>query len=315
MDGSLIYLGMDNAKVIISILKAVHFRDLATIFATNNGIKVTVEDSKCIQGNAFLHSALFREYSVKKDIISFRTNLGILIDCLSIFGTSVQGSPVSLILSYKTHGSALNILLEENAVVAECNIKTMEAFEILDFDFCSSNISDKFIMKPECMREAFNELDTSSEILEVAIIPPPAVQSRLRLTTYGFSGTMHFDIPRSSDQVEVFESATASPRIARFRLSLLRLATSRALSMASRISLRINDRGFLSIQYMINISDGEVAFVEFFCVPDVDESDQSESQPSTNSSQNNISKSSKMSYLVESTSKYPANGLNPDWSD
>nr|AAW27768.1 SJCHGC06002 protein [Schistosoma japonicum] len=191
----------------------------------------------------------------------------------------------------------------------------MEAFEILDFDFCSSNISDKFIMKPECMREAFNELDTSSEILEVAIIPPPAVQSRLRLTTYGFSGTMHFDIPRSSDQVEVFESATASPRIARFRLSLLRLATSRALSMASRISLRINDRGFLSIQYMINISDGEVAFVEFFCVPDVDESDQSESQPSTNSSQNNISKSSKMSYLVESTSKYPANGLNPDWSD
>lgn len=114
------------------------------------------------------------------------------------------------------------------------------------------------------MREAFNELDTSSEVLEVAVIPPPAVQSRLRLTTYGFAGTMHFDLPRSSDQVEVFESAAAGPRIARFRLSLLRLATSRALSMASRISLRINDRGFLSIQYMINLSDGEVAFVEFF---------------------------------------------------
>ncbi|VDP72677.1 unnamed protein product [Schistosoma curassoni] len=147
MDGPLIYLAMDNAKIIINILKAVHFRDLATIFATNNGIKVTVEDSKCIQGNAFLHSALFREYSVKKDIISFRTNLGVLVDCLSIFGTSVQGPSVSFILSYKTHGSALNILLEENGVVAECNIKTMEAFEILDFDFSSSNISDKFIMK------------------------------------------------------------------------------------------------------------------------------------------------------------------------
>ncbi|CAH8497346.1 unnamed protein product [Schistosoma turkestanicum] len=310
MDGSLIYLGMDNAKVIINILKAVHFRDLATIFATNNGIKVTVEDSKCIQGNAFLHSALFREYSVKKDIVSFRTNLGVLVDCLSIFGTSAQGSPVSLILSYKTHGSALNIILEENGVVAECNIKTMEAFEILDFDFSSSNILDKFIMKSECMREAFNELDNSSEILEVAVIPPPAIQSRLRLTTYGFSGTMHFDLPRSSDQVEVFESAAASPRIARFRLSLLRLATSRALSMASRISLRINDRGFLSIQYMINISDGEVAFVEFFCVPDVDETDQSESQTSSNSPH----KSSRISHLT-STSKCTTNVLDPDWSD
>ncbi|CAH8528567.1 unnamed protein product [Heterobilharzia americana] len=314
MQGSLIYMAMDNAKDIINILKAVHFRDLATIFATNNGIKVTVEDSKCIQGNAFLHSALFREYSVKKDVVSFRTNLGILIDCLSIFGTSIQGPPVSLILSYKTHGSTIDLLLEENAVVAECNIKTMEAFEILDFDFSSSNIADKFIMKSECMREAFNELDTSSEILEVAIIPPPAIQSRLRLTTYGFAGTMHFDLPRSSDQVEVFESVTASPRIARFRLSLLRPATNRALSMASRISLRINDRGFLSIQFMINISDGEVAFVEFFCVPDVDETDQSESPTSTNIQRDVVTESNQIPHQA-STSKCPVNTLDPDWSD
>lgn len=266
----MLYVGMDNSKILINILKSVHFRDVATIFATNNGIKVTVEDSKCIQGNAFLHSTLFRQYNIKKDILSFKINLSVLIDCLSIYGTTHQGSPVSLILVYKDYGSTLDLLMEESAVVAECKIRTMEAFEILDFDFSSSNISDKFIVKSECLREAFGELDTSSEVLEFAVLPPPAEQPRLRLTTYGLSGTIHFDLPRSSDQVEVFESATANPRVSRYRLSLLRPSTNRALALSSRISLRINDVGFLSMQFMINLPDGQVAFVEFFCVPDED---------------------------------------------
>ncbi|KAF5395739.1 Cell cycle checkpoint protein RAD1 [Paragonimus heterotremus] len=272
---ALIYLSMDNAKIIINVLKAVQFRDLATVFATANGLKVTVEDAKCIQGNAFLHAELFREYKLSKDVISFKTNINVLIDCLSIFGITSQTSSTSLVLTYKEYGSTLDLLLEENGVVAECNIKTMEAFEVLDFDFSGSSSADKIIVKSECMREAFSELDMSSEILELTLIPPPAAQPRLRFTTYGLAGTMHFDLPRSSDQVEVFELRSATPRVARYRLSLLRPATNRALSMATGISLRVNERGFLSMQHMINLVDGQAAFVEFFCVPDEDDGEQS----------------------------------------
>lgn len=46
------------------------------------------------------------------------------------------------------------------------------------------------------------------------------------------------------------------------------------------------------------------------CVPDVDETDQSESQTSTNSPQ----KSSKISHFA-STLKCPTNAIDPDWSD
>lgn len=114
------------------------------------------------------------------------------------------------------------------------------------------------------MREAFSELDMSSEVLELALLPPPATQPRLRLTTYGSAGTMHFDLPRTSDQVEVFESSSGQPRLARYRLSLLRPATGRALAMSTRISIRVNERGFLSMQFMINLPDAQIAFVEFF---------------------------------------------------
>uniref|UniRef100_A0A8B9NFD8 Uncharacterized protein n=1 Tax=Accipiter nisus TaxID=211598 RepID=A0A8B9NFD8_9AVES len=45
---------LDNARHLSSLLRAVHFQDHATCFATVNGLKVTVEDAKCIQANAFI---------------------------------------------------------------------------------------------------------------------------------------------------------------------------------------------------------------------------------------------------------------------
>ena len=34
--------------------------------------------------------------------------------------------------------------------------------------------------------------------------------------------------------------------------------------LSSRISIRVDARGFLSLQYMIKVEDGQVCFVEFF---------------------------------------------------
>lgn len=45
---------LDNVRNFSTLLKAIHFRDHATCFATKNGIKVTVENAKCVQANAFI---------------------------------------------------------------------------------------------------------------------------------------------------------------------------------------------------------------------------------------------------------------------
>lgn len=37
--------------------------------------------------------------------------------------------------------------LEEDGVLTDCSIKTMEPDEVLDFDFCSTNVVNKIIMK------------------------------------------------------------------------------------------------------------------------------------------------------------------------
>ena len=49
---------MDNARNLSNILKAITFKDHAIFTATPNGLKVTVEDCKCLQANAFIQVCL-----------------------------------------------------------------------------------------------------------------------------------------------------------------------------------------------------------------------------------------------------------------
>jgi len=51
---------MDNAKVISSILKSINYKENALFCCTQDGMKVTVEDMKSIQLNAFLETAIFQ---------------------------------------------------------------------------------------------------------------------------------------------------------------------------------------------------------------------------------------------------------------
>ena len=58
--------------------------------------------------------------------------------------------------------------LEESGVVTECQIKTFEANETLDFDFAAANITNKIIMKVSsyhnsCDQFASYNLQSSNE--------------------------------------------------------------------------------------------------------------------------------------------------------
>ena len=71
-------------------------------------------------------------------------------------------------------------------MLTDCSIQTQEADETLDFEFSSSNVVGKIIMQAECLKEAFAELDLSSEVLEILLSPAAPF---FRLTTFGYAGT------------------------------------------------------------------------------------------------------------------------------
>lgn len=194
---------LDNVRNLSTVLKAIHFREHATCFATKNGIKVTVENAKCVQANAFIQAGIFQEFIVQEESVTFRINLTVLLDCLSIFGSSpMPGTLTALRMCYQGYGYPLMLFLEEGGVMTVCKINTQEPEETLDFDFCSTNVINKIILQSEGLREAFSELDMTSEVLQITMSPN---KPYFRLSTFGNAGSSHLDYPKDSDLMESFQ--------------------------------------------------------------------------------------------------------------
>ncbi|XP_007906136.1 cell cycle checkpoint protein RAD1 [Callorhinchus milii] len=263
LDECVLVASLDNARNLSNLLRAVHFRDRATIQATPAGIKVTVENAKCVQANAFIQACIFQEFVIEEDSVMFLINLTVLLDCLTIFSASaLPGVTTALRMSYRGYGYPLVLFLEESGVVTVCKIQTQEPEETLDFDFCNANVINKIILQSESLREAFAELDMSSEVLQITMSPD---KPYFRLSTFGNAGSTHCDYPKNSDMMEAFHcNQTQSSR---YKISLLKPST-KALALSSKVSIRTDNRGFLSLQYMIRNEDGLVCFVEYYCSPD-----------------------------------------------
>lgn len=78
-------------------------------------MKVTVEDTKCVQASAFIQSEIFQEYTFNKngddDMISFKINLSVVLECLNIFGSGTSsGGSTTLRMSYQGYGFPLEML-------------------------------------------------------------------------------------------------------------------------------------------------------------------------------------------------------------
>ncbi|XP_047229063.1 cell cycle checkpoint protein RAD1 [Girardinichthys multiradiatus] len=250
---------LDNARNLSNILKAITCKDHAIFTATANGLKVTVEDCKCMQANAFIQADIFQEFTLKEDSVVFQINLTVLLDCLNIFGGSSVGA---LRMCYRGYGHPLTLFLEEGGVVTVCKINTHEPEEPIDFEFSSSNVTNKVILQSESLKEAFSELDMTSEVLQITMSPN---QPYFRLSTFGNSGNAHYDYSKDSDMMELFQCNKTQTN--RYKMSLLKPST-KALAISCKVSVRTDSRGVLSLQYLVRNDDGQICFVEYFCCPD-----------------------------------------------
>ncbi|KAJ8338976.1 hypothetical protein SKAU_G00357620 [Synaphobranchus kaupii] len=249
-DQYILVASLDNVRNLSNILKAISFKDHALFNATPNGLKVTVEDSKCLQANAFIQAEIFQEYTIQEDSVSFQVNLTVLLDCLTIFGGNTgPGGTTALRLCYNGYGYPLTLFLEEGGVVTVCKINTEEPEEPIDFEFCSTDVTNKVILQSDSLRDAFSELDMTSEILQITMSPS---QPFFRLSTFGNSGNAHYDYPKDSDMMELFQCTKTQTN--RYKMSLLKPST-KALALSCKVSVRTDNRGFLSLQYLTDISE------------------------------------------------------------
>ncbi|XP_042225587.1 cell cycle checkpoint protein RAD1-like isoform X2 [Homarus americanus] len=242
---------------------------MATVIGSPEGLRVVVEEGKCIQASAFLQSQMFQEYHSQDDVVTFKINLNVLVECLNIFGgSSLPGVAPSLKMCYGGYGSPLSLVLEEASVLTDCNIRTQEADDTLEFNFCNTSVVNKIVMRSECLRDIFSEFDYNCcgvPVLEILTSPDPPY---FRLSTISNMSTSDTDIPKDSDMIETF-SCTKTMR-QRYKLALLRPSI-KPLTIAQKVLLRTDERGILCLQFMVKMEDNHICFVEFFCCPEEEE--------------------------------------------
>ncbi|XP_043488136.1 cell cycle checkpoint protein RAD1-like isoform X2 [Polistes fuscatus] len=256
---------LGNLKTVVNLLKAVNFKETATCFATENGLKITVEDAKCMQANAYISRPLFVEYYLKEDLI-FKINLNCLVECLCMFWSNINipGSYVAIELFYKGIGNPLSILIEENGVITDCSLKTQNPEGLLDFHLEEENVYSRVVLKTELLKDILNELDPTSEIVELLLSPE---EPFFRISTNGLAGICHIELPHDGDLIENFKCNTAATT--KYKLAHIKPAM-KALSSAYKVSLRTDTCGLLCFQYMIKTDEGSVSYVEYYISPVID---------------------------------------------
>ena len=244
-------------------------RDYSTWFISSNGIKVTVEDAKCVQSNAFVKSELFQEFNLEPgrgdedgtDDLSFTINLKVVLECLNCLSGDGANSGPSVKICYSGYGHPLILLLEDNGVISDSKINTREAEECLDFNFANANVVSKIIMSSQLLKDILSELDNSSEYIQFIISPD---EPNFCIKTSGPAGSIETNVPETSDMVEHFSSSSSSS--ARYRLTMLKHGI-KPLGLSEKVSVRMDDREFLCLQYMVRTDSGP-AFLEYYCAPE-----------------------------------------------
>lgn len=261
---------VDDIRDISSVLNAINFKETAIMFFTEDGMKVSIDDAKCVQGSAFIPASVFQDFNLKKEFIAFQVNYSALVECINIYGHSNPDSVTAFKMYYGGSGTPLTLLIEDSGIVSECTLKTFEAREILDFEVSPSSYINKIVMRSEFLTEAWHDLDVTKDVLLLLLSPR---EPYLQLSSKSPAGTVTINIPKDSEEIEHFQCTQTQENS--YQMSLLRPSI-KALHISSKVSFRTNEKGTLCLQYLIRTANGHVCFVDFLCSPNAeDESDAS----------------------------------------
>ncbi|WKY01704.1 hypothetical protein Q1695_015593 [Nippostrongylus brasiliensis] len=244
-----------HVRDLASIVKAISFRENGTFQATPQGMRILVDDHHCQQAIAYLSSDLFSSFKLRDRSVHFRVPLNIVSECVGMH----TGPGATLKLTYDGPGEPVKLVLEEDGIVVDMNIQTLITEEILDFEFDTDDLTFQVIMKAYMLKEAVRELDTSSSTVTLSVS-----SEEISLTTTGEIGKVVTRFPRSSEQVERLECA--EPVVHQYPVSLIR-QMSAAFAIATKVSIRCDSRGVLSVQFMVEQAEKKQVYLEFYCVP------------------------------------------------
>ncbi|KAG2386473.1 hypothetical protein C9374_002217 [Naegleria lovaniensis] len=272
-----------SAKIFANIMQCINPSDIkkkreqawAICEIVEEGIKFYIQD-RTFQGVAAMKSGIFQNYlfSAPKDTkYQFEINVSVLIDCLILYGANAsQGTIVKL--CYPGVDNTLSLLLGEERVVTDCNIKIRKCeLDPIDFKFKEHPIGTKIILKSEILTDALAEIDWLSKTLEIGVELEEQAEGnqedtlqRGKLffkTSDNVIGSLEVSVKSTSEGVQAFECQAT--QVGLYKLSHIQQAM-KALNHAEKVCIRMNNQGTLSMQFAIRATE-PVTYVEYLMLP------------------------------------------------
>ena len=260
-------------------------------------------------GLAVLEAALFTNYvfsprdtvdatSGEMEVPTFQISLSSLLETLQIFGvydtkdrwstrdpayggvsgSLARGGPAAAFdnrvlgmagvcrLSYNGAGEPLCITLEETGVVTTCELVTYEPELRAEIPLDKSAITQRIIMRANLLYDAITELSSTSPTRLTLIASPKAPYFTLH--SNGPLGSATVEFSKDPQLLETF--VVPNRTVNTYKYGLIKGA-SRAMAMATKVSIRVDQQGVLSLQFLIEVDVGEKSYIDFRFVPFVPE--------------------------------------------
>ncbi|KAK6340212.1 ssDNA endodeoxyribonuclease [Orbilia blumenaviensis] len=179
---------------------------------------------------------------------------------------------------YQGTGFPLSIILEDAGVTTTCHLTTFVPPSSIDLiPFNRTTLTHKIILKSAFLHDALLELDhLSPETLIYSVSPNKKPNFSLSATGILSSATVDF----SSNNKTVMETFLAHEGfVGRYKFGLVRKAM-RAMGVASKVSLRGDGEGVLSMQYLVEVGEkgAPPTFIDFRFLPLNDEDEEYEEE-------------------------------------
>jgi cell cycle checkpoint protein len=165
-------------------------------------------------------------------------------------------------LSYAGIGSPFSIILEESGVTTTCSLNTYEPEGAEEIPFQRDAMQVKIIMQARWLFDAVSELSsTSPSRLDITAHPGAPY---LSLSAAGPLGSASVEFAKGRELLETFTVAEKWSQSYKFEMIK---AAAEAMRLASKVSVRGDEQGVLSLQFMVEVEGGGVSFVDFRFVP------------------------------------------------
>ncbi|KAK6522816.1 ssDNA endodeoxyribonuclease [Arthrobotrys megalospora] len=175
---------------------------------------------------------------------------------------------------YQGTGFPLSIILEDAGVTTTCHLTTFIPPSTIDLiPFNRTTLTHKIILKSAFLHDALLELDSlSPETLLYSVSPHKKPNFSLSATGILSSATIDF----SANNKNVMETFLVNEAcVGRYKFGLVRKAI-KAMDYASKVSLRGDGEGVLSMQYLVEVGEkgASPTFIDFRFLPLNDDDDE-----------------------------------------